>query len=865
MKRKKYNSGKWQALLLATILGISAIPMPTVQAQNDEIKEELTAVSGNDVMESISGNEVAENEETLTKNYELEQCRVEFTISGFWPGGYNVNISIENTGDRDIDNWYLRFPLEGRIYDLWNGEIAKQEAEVYTIKNAGYNQDIAAGGTINLGFTVEGDFAGFPRECTMPGAEMARQEEDYSVEYIVNSEWESGFAGEIHITNLTDTTLEDWILEFDFDRSITNTWNANLVSGEDGHYIVENAGYNGNIKAGETVSFGFMGEDGDSEEVPCNYKLSTRDMFYLMNPEGSKELDSDGDGLSDYQELSELFTDPFDEDMDDDGIKDGDEDLDGDGITNKEEYELGTSPISCDSDGDDLTDYEELKVHYTDPFVEDTDEDGLNDGDEVLLGFDPLVQDTDGDGIWDAEEKVYQTVTQDLADAERKEVTAVSISLVTSGNAQKSIGINDVYRMDALSSDVAGLIGVPVDIRCHAEFDTADITFHYDVAELGETKEENLAILWYDEENRRYQVLDEDCIIDRVNHTVTYTTTHFSTYMLVDVEKWIDIWELKPTLLVEIGDNTYDTLTVEVDGTMHMYQLFEKHGTWQEAEEVCAKAGGHLSTMQSAEENRLVYEYLVSQGCESAYIGLTDEVQEGKWVWSNGEEVNYTNWHWGEPNGNRSENYAMFYFKYKDGSWNDGAFNLGATERDVSLFICEWDDVDLETDADGDGLSDYYERCGIRLLNGGTGYTDVDNPDTDGDGLTDSEELGKIVETEYYIGRGKYETVQYYDAKSNPLVADTDGDGISDDIDPHPWYKEGEWVAELSNKYPGVEYLRIVDKDGNMTHGGAQGWWSKQVQKEVDEQEDVVTDQSYPISQMGCGLIAVSDLQLYLM
>ena len=126
-------------------------------------------------------------------------------------------------------------------------------------------------------------------------------------------------------------------------------------------------------------------------------------------------------------------------------------------------------------------------------------------------------------------------------------------------------------------------------------------------------------------------------------------------------------------------------------------------------------------------------------------------------------------------------------------------------------------------------------------------------------------ELGEIVETEYYMGRGKYEIVQYYDAKSNPLEADTDGDGISDDIDPHPWYKEGEWVAELSNKYLGVEYPKIVDKDGNMTHGGAQGWWSKQVQKEVDEQEDVVTDQSYPISQMGCGLIAVSDLQLYLM
>ena len=127
-------------------------------------------------------------------------------------------------------------------------------------------------------------------------------------------------------------------------------------------------------------------------------------------------------------------------------------------------------------------------------------------------------------------------------------------------------------------------------------------------------------------------------------------------------------------------------------------------------------------------------------------------------------------------------------------------------------------------------------------------------------------ELGEIVETEYYIGKGKYETVQYYDAKSNPLVADTDGDGISDDKDPHPWYKEGEWVAELSNKYPGVEYPKIVDKDGNMTHGGAQGWWSAIAKsQEKKNYEDFVGDKNYQIGKMGCGLIAVSDLQLYLM
>ena len=127
-------------------------------------------------------------------------------------------------------------------------------------------------------------------------------------------------------------------------------------------------------------------------------------------------------------------------------------------------------------------------------------------------------------------------------------------------------------------------------------------------------------------------------------------------------------------------------------------------------------------------------------------------------------------------------------------------------------------------------------------------------------------ELGEIVETEYYIGKGKYETVQYYDAKSNPLVADTDGDGISDDIDSHPWYKEGEWVAELSNKYPGVEYLRIDAGGTEPAVGGDQGWWSAIAKSQaLKNYEDFVGDKNYQIGKMGCGLIAVSDLQLYLM
>lgn len=87
----------------------------------------------------------------------------------------------------------------------------------------------------------------------------------------------------------------------------------------------------------------------------------------------------------------------------DDEVKDTDEpsttkkptflDSDGDGLTNAEELEAGTDVNEADTDRDGLGDREEVKVYATDPGDPDTDNDSFLDGQEVAGGYNP-----NGDG-----------------------------------------------------------------------------------------------------------------------------------------------------------------------------------------------------------------------------------------------------------------------------------------------------------------------------------------------------------------------------------------------------------------------------------------------------------------------------------
>lgn len=126
--------------------------------------------------------------------------------------------------------------------------------------------------------------------------------------------------------------------------------------------------------------------------------------------------DTDGDGLTDGEEVDNYRTDPLLIDTDSDNLTDFDEinkhgtnarkaDSDSDGLNDGDEVARGTDPNNPDTDGDKLLDGEEVNKYSTDPMDPDTDEDGLSDGDEVRkYSTNPKAIDSDNDGLNDGDE-----------------------------------------------------------------------------------------------------------------------------------------------------------------------------------------------------------------------------------------------------------------------------------------------------------------------------------------------------------------------------------------------------------------------------------------------------------------------------
>ncbi|SFR05580.1 Cellulose binding domain-containing protein [Lentzea waywayandensis] len=80
-------------------------------------------------------------------------CAVAYRISGQWPGGFQANVSVRNTGSTSVNGWTLQWSFANgqTVTDMWNAK-ARQSGATVNAANADYNPQIQPGGSVSIGF-----------------------------------------------------------------------------------------------------------------------------------------------------------------------------------------------------------------------------------------------------------------------------------------------------------------------------------------------------------------------------------------------------------------------------------------------------------------------------------------------------------------------------------------------------------------------------------------------------------------------------------------------------------------------------------------------------------------------------------------
>ena len=130
----------------------------------------------------------------------------------------------------------------------------------------------------------------------------------------------------------------------------------------------------------------------------------------------------------------------------------------------------------------------------------------------------------------------------------------------------------------------------------------------------------------------------------------------------------------------------------------HSYKLFDTSMDWNSAQQYCQGLGGHLVTINSADEQQFVSTIASKSSKKNVWLGGYKN-DEGSFAWITGEKAQFSNWSAGEPsNYDNTENAVMMY-TYSNGAVNLGEWNdiasTGGTVSGFKLedigFICEWE------------------------------------------------------------------------------------------------------------------------------------------------------------------------------
>ena len=512
--------------------------------------------------------------------------------------------------------------------------------------------------------------------------------------------------------------------------------------------------------------------------------------------------DRDGDGLSNAEEG---FATAYSWDTDGDGLADPYEmgigtnprhpDTDRDGIDDRTEHVRGTDPNTSDTDGDGLSDYfehtgwvvsfvyegQEFDWHInSDPRIVDTDGDGISDHLEYLTLQNPRSSDTNGDG--GADPLIDYTMTtfeqRPSLDLGTRPQWPDSLAVTEDGIVYVGTGGFDWYpkairkylpngtferewgespkvfaKLTGLTCDKEGNVyATDVDSGASEDLGKMVVKFDPNGTQLatyngtGPMALENPMDMAIDEDGYMY-VIDTD-YQDTVPYERVVVLDRNGTYSHDFGSRGNGPGQLQGARGISIDGRG---LLYVADTGNDRLQLFETDGTLVEIYDGTGPGGEVLSRPTSVAFDDMGGVFVVDSGNDR----ILKFDQEWRWIATLGgpgiEEDNF--------------NYP------KDAVvWNDKIYVTDSYNGKVKVF---WQNVtvvqvDQKTfnDTDGDGLSDAIEdsersinvtfETGLVQLNV---TSDLNNPDTDGDGLNDLEE---------------------YNLSTDPGIADSDGDGMDD-------------------------------------------------------------------------------------
>lgn len=712
--------------------------------------------------------------------YEGNGFIINYAVTASWNNGYNASIKISNTSDATIENWSMKLSAADKITNVWNAVIAEKNKDNYVIKNAGWNQDIKAGETVEFGMSVSNAFSDFP-ECGMQFGKLVSSKDTYECRYAVTSDWKSGFNGEISVKNISDKAIDEWQLTFDLDNEISNIWDAQIVSHTGSTYVVKGLDYNQNIKAGATRKFGFTVNNGQAAKQAAGFRLSEYVDYADAN-------------------LIPLSADEYFLDYDEDGVP------------NLYEYFFGLDMNNPDTDGDGVSDREAVKALSRDLLTADADEDGISNLAELQYGLNPFKKDTYDDGILDGDRMM--TVTQsgkksDLYDTE------ATVSLTISGKSLDSFKVEKISDKDMfLNSSIPGVISNGYELSVNEAFDEATLEFTIPEEIANDPEAEPVIYYW----NRETQTLEEVPNQTISGNKVIAKLSHFSPYILINKKKWLESRLankiLNPAELNTLADKMNFVLSLDESGSISSsnYSIMKNScksliNGLSDNDKIAVYTFDDVVRKKCTFTSKSSALSIVSSlpqynGCTAIKDALLAGINEHKTYSTNGEKRiivlltdGYTNYDrttlsYDAIAQQAADNDIVIYTIGVGSSYDKSALSTVANKTGgqfysvadfnklLGVFDAVISDSDLYIDSDSDGISDYHEKMiaqGLFRTNSGSLLSgehimDYLNPDSDGDGLLDGEEI-QIVEGD------DGPTINIL---SSPVRVDSDYDGFAD-------------------------------------------------------------------------------------